>query len=77
MKRFAACVALAMMDFAAPAGLGLSSLGRRVVTLAMGTVNALVRERASISAVTDMPGRNGSFSLMRIFTLSLAFPNKI
>src|SRR5664279_2001992 len=47
------------------------SFGGRVVTLANGTVSALVRYAVSISAVTDMPGRNASFSWMRILTLSL------
>src|SRR5258708_3732973 len=37
------------------------SLGRRVVMLAIGTASTLVRERVSISAVTDMPGRKISF----------------
>src|SRR5438034_7233332 len=46
----------------------LESFGVRLVTLAKGTVNAFVRERVSISAVTDMPGRNASFSSMRILT---------
>src|SRR5215813_10587594 len=54
--------------FVTPGGQFVSVLffGRRVVTLAIGTDSTLVRERVSISAVTDMPGRNGSFSLMRI-----------
>src|SRR5262245_50957469 len=43
-------------------------LGVRVVTLWIGTVRTLVRERVSTSAVTDMPGRKGSFSRMRILT---------
>src|SRR5215831_2239870 len=47
------------------------SFGMRVVTLAMGTVRMLVRYRVSISAVTDIPGRNPSFSLTRIFTPNL------
>src|SRR5580765_5366364 len=47
------------------------SFGKRVVTLAKGTVRTLVRLRVSISAVTDMPGRKASFSLMRIFTSNL------
>src|SRR6266702_37114 len=47
------------------------SLGKRVVTLAMGTARTFVRERVSISAVTDIPGRNCSFSLIRIFTENL------
>src|SRR5438105_2757455 len=47
------------------------SLGRRVVTLAMGTVSTLVRLRVSISAVTDMPGLNSSFSWIRILTWNL------
>src|SRR6266496_3105900 len=34
--------------------------GTRVVTLWIGTVSTLVRDRVSISAVTDMPGRNSS-----------------
>src|SRR5262249_33722634 len=42
--------------------------GNRAVTLAMGTVSAFVRERVPISAVTDMPGRKSSFSLMRIWS---------
>src|SRR5664280_1450602 len=44
------------------------SLGKRVVRLAMGTVRTLVRYRVSISAVTDMPGKNNSFSLIRMWT---------
>jgi hypothetical protein len=41
----------------------------RVVTLASGTVRALVRYWVSISAVTDMPGRKaGSLSLTRMRT---------
>src|SRR5439155_23564405 len=44
--------------------------GTRVVTLAKGTVSAFVLERVSISAVTDIPGLNCSFSLMRILTLN-------
>src|ERR1044071_3301095 len=47
------------------------SLGSLVVTLAMGTVITLARLRVSISAVTDMPGRNASFSLIRILTSNL------
>src|SRR5205085_10902140 len=42
------------------------SFGIRVVTLAMGPLKLLVRDRVSISAVTDMPGRKRSFSLIRI-----------
>src|SRR6185437_13279725 len=38
------------------------SLGSRAVTLAMGTDRTFVRERVSISAVTDIPGRKASFS---------------
>src|SRR5579862_3214875 len=44
------------------------SFGMRVVTLAIGTVNTLVRKRVEISAVTDIPGLNCSFSWMRIRT---------
>ena len=47
------------------------SLGSRVVTLAIGTVSTLVCVRVSISAVTDIPGRNASRSLMRILTSNL------
>src|SRR6185369_17321010 len=46
-------------------------LGRRVVTLAIGTVRTFVRDRVSMSAVTDMPGRKISFSLIRILTSNL------
>ena len=42
--------------------------GTRVVTQAMGTPMTLVRERVSISAVTDMPGRKSSFSVKRMRT---------
>ena len=41
-----------------------------MVTLAKGTVRELLDERVSISEVTDMPGRNDSFSAMRILTLN-------
>src|SRR5258707_9782751 len=47
------------------------SLGRRVVTLAIGTESTLVWDRVSISAVTDIPGRKISFSLTRILTSNL------
>src|SRR5437870_11151814 len=53
----------------APSFLSLS-FGTRVVTLAKGTVRELLDERVSISEVTDMPGRNDSFSAMRILTLN-------
>src|SRR5208282_2560350 len=47
---------------------GAAFIGR-VVTLASGTVRALVRYSVSISAVTDMPGRKaGSLSLTRMRT---------
>src|SRR5579872_7011647 len=46
----------------APAG------GRRVVTLWIGTVRTFWRARVSISAETDMPGRNASLSRTRILT---------
>ena len=46
-------------------GFGLSV---RVVTLAMGAAMALVRVRVSIVALTDMPGRNDSPSVMRMRT---------
>ena len=39
-----------------------------MVTLAMGTAMALVCVRVSISAVTDMPGRNASASVTRMRT---------
>ena len=42
--------------------------GRRVVTARIGTLSTLVRERVSMSAVTDIPGRKASFSVTRIFT---------
>src|SRR5262245_43358474 len=42
--------------------------GGRVVTLWNGTLRTFVRDRVSMVAVTDMPGRNGSFSVTRIFT---------
>src|SRR5262249_18001044 len=54
-----------------PAGLLVAGLGIRVVTLAIGTVNTFVRDRVSISDVTDIPGRNPSFSLTRILTSNL------
>src|SRR5437879_3161623 len=47
------------------------SFGVRVVTLTKGTVSVFVRERVSISAVTDMPGRKASFSWIRILTSNL------
>ena len=50
------------------ATLTLFVFGGRVVTLWKGTLNTFVRERVSIVAVTDMPGRNSSFSVTRIFT---------
>src|SRR5262245_38735324 len=49
----------------------LPSFGRRVVTLWMGTDKTFVRERVSTSALTDIPGRNFSFSLTRILTSNL------
>src|SRR4051794_20948455 len=49
-------------------GVGFAAVGNRVVTLWIGTVSTLVRERVSISAVTDIPGRNASLSATRIFT---------
>src|SRR5436190_3835579 len=52
-------------------GSAFLSFGRRVVTLAIGTVSTLALDRVSISAVTDMPGRNASFSLTRILTSNL------
>src|ERR1035437_3084849 len=46
-------------------------LGNRVVMLWPGTLRTLVRERVSISAVTDMPGRKDSLSSIRILTWNL------
>src|ERR1043166_32191 len=61
-------VALASVLVPADREFVLESFGALLVTLANGTVSAFVRERVSISAVTDMPGRNASFSSIRIFT---------
>ena len=53
------------------AALPWGSLGSRVVTLWIGAERTFVRERVSISAVTDMPGRKFSFSSTRIRTSNL------
>ena len=52
-------------------GFGNRTASIASVTLAIGTHKTLVRLRVSISAVTDIPGRNGSFSWIRILTSNL------